>query len=188
MPLPGNAAPIALPTGGGALSGIGEKFKPDLHTGTGNFSIPIAVPGGRSGVQPDLQLLYGSGQGNGPFGLGWAMPVAGVSRKTSHGIPQYDDARDVFILSGAEDLVAIATTGAKTRYRPANRESLRAHRAASRRDQRLLGSHQLRRPGQRLRHQGETRRRSGGGRRPWRTRQGVRVAADGDRGPVRQSR
>ena len=33
---------IALPKGGGALSGIGEKFSPDLHTGTGNFSVPIA--------------------------------------------------------------------------------------------------------------------------------------------------
>ena len=25
---------IGLPQGGGALSGLGEKFSPDLHTGT----------------------------------------------------------------------------------------------------------------------------------------------------------
>ena len=31
---------ISLPKGGGALSGIGENFSPDLHTGTGNFTIP----------------------------------------------------------------------------------------------------------------------------------------------------
>lgn len=32
---------IILPKEGGALKGLGEKFSPDLHTGTGNFSIPI---------------------------------------------------------------------------------------------------------------------------------------------------
>jgi hypothetical protein len=42
-----------------------------------------------------------------------------VSRKTSKGIPRYDDARDTFILCGAEDLVPVpgAPAGA-TRYRP----------------------------------------------------------------------
>ena len=34
---------ISLPTGSGALSGIGETFAPDLHTGTGNFTVPIAL-------------------------------------------------------------------------------------------------------------------------------------------------
>src|SRR5206468_243689 len=32
---------ISLPKGGGALHGIGEKFSPDVHTGTGNFTVPI---------------------------------------------------------------------------------------------------------------------------------------------------
>lgn len=35
---------IATPKGGGAFQGIGEKFSPDLCTGTGNFTIPIALP------------------------------------------------------------------------------------------------------------------------------------------------
>ncbi len=43
---------ISLPKGGGALHGIGEKFSPDLHTGTGNFTVPIALPPGRNGFQP----------------------------------------------------------------------------------------------------------------------------------------
>jgi hypothetical protein len=45
---------IAAPKGGGALSGIGEKFSPDLHTGTGNYTVPIALPPGRNGFQPQL--------------------------------------------------------------------------------------------------------------------------------------
>ena len=110
---------ISLPKGGGALSGIGEKFSPDLFTGTGNFTVPIALPPGRNGFQPELNLVYSTGNGNGPFGLGWGLSVPGVSRKTSKGVPVYDDAEDTFILSGAEDLVPVpgGPDGA-TRYRP----------------------------------------------------------------------
>ena len=32
---------ISLPKGGGAIKGIGETFKADIFTGTGNFSVPI---------------------------------------------------------------------------------------------------------------------------------------------------
>ncbi len=110
---------ISLPKGGGALHGIGEKFSPDLHTGTGNFTVPIALPPGRSSFQPQLSLAYSTGNGNGPFGLGWNLSVPGVSRKTSKGIPIYDDAQDTFILSGAEDLVPVPDGQSEpTRYRP----------------------------------------------------------------------
>jgi hypothetical protein len=113
-----SAQVISLPTGGGALSGIGETFAPDLHTGTGNFTVPIAVPPGRGGFQPQLSLVYSTGNGNGPFGLGWSLSVPGVSRKTSKGVPRYDDAEDTFVLSGAEDLVSVETLETATRYRP----------------------------------------------------------------------
>ncbi|NOT57511.1 MAG: hypothetical protein HOP18_23140 [Deltaproteobacteria bacterium] len=110
---------ISLPKGGGALQGIGEKFSPDLHTGTGNFTVPIALPPGRNGFQPQLSLGYSTGSGNGAFGLGWGPSVPGVSRQTSQGVPRYNDAKDIFILSGSEDLVPVpgGSTGT-TRYRP----------------------------------------------------------------------
>lgn len=98
---------ISLPKGGGALHGVGEKFSPDLHTGTGNFTIPLTLPPGRNGFQPQLSLGYSTGNGNGPFGLGWNLSIPGVMRKTSKGIPRYDDGNDTFILSGAEDLVPV---------------------------------------------------------------------------------
>ena len=109
---------ISLPKGGGAQHGIGEKFSPDLHTGTGNFTVPIALPSGCNGFQPQLNLVYSTGNGNGPFGLGWSLSIPGVSRKTSKGIPVYDDSSDVFILSGAEDLVPVEVSATRTRYRP----------------------------------------------------------------------
>src|ERR1700730_12375675 len=97
----GSGQVISVPKGGGALHGIGEKFAPDLHTGTGNFTVPIALPPGRNGFQAQLSLSYSTGSGNSPYGLGWNLSVHGVSRKTSKGIPRYDDANDVFILSGS---------------------------------------------------------------------------------------
>jgi Salmonella virulence plasmid 65kDa B protein len=67
---------ISLPQGGGAVKGLGEKFSPDLFTGTGNFSIPLALPPGRNGFQPQMSLVFSTGNGNSPFGLGWSpIPV-----------------------------------------------------------------------------------------------------------------
>jgi RHS repeat-associated protein len=116
---------ISLPKGGGSLHGIGEKFSPDLHTGTGNFTVPIALPPGRNRFQPQVNLVYSTGNGNGPFGFGWGLSIPGVSRKTSKGVPFYDDSRDAFILSGAEDLVSVGKPGA-VQYRPRT-EGLFAH-------------------------------------------------------------
>src|SRR3989337_520469 len=104
------AAPsISLPKGGGAIRGIGEKFAANPVTGTGSMSIPIAASPGRSGFGPQLSLSYDSGAGNGPFGLGWNLPLPSITRKTDKGLPQYFDSleSDVFILSGAEDLVPV---------------------------------------------------------------------------------
>ena len=78
---------ISLPKGGGALQGIGGTFSPDVHTGTGNLTVPIALPPGCNGFQPQLNLVYSTGQGNGPFGQGWGLSVPGVSRHASDGLP-----------------------------------------------------------------------------------------------------
>src|SRR5437660_10125368 len=100
---------ISLPRGGGAIRGIGEKFASNPVTGTGSSTVPIAVSPGRSGFGPQLSLSYDSGAGNGPFGMGWGLSRPSITRKTDKGLPQYDDLSesDVFILSGAEDLVPV---------------------------------------------------------------------------------
>lgn len=114
----GSANLLSIPKGGGALHGIGETFSADLHTGTANFSIPIGLPPGRNGFAPKISLRYSSGNGNGPFGLGWELDVPGVTRKTAKGVPSYDDSSDIFLLSGAEDLVPVERKESSTRYRP----------------------------------------------------------------------
>lgn len=110
---------ISLPQGGGAIQGIGETFTPDLFTGTGNFSVPIALPSGRNGFQPSLNLQYSTGNSNDVFGLGWQLGVPDLTRKTSTGVPRYQDDSDVFVLSGTEDLVRISgDIPGIARYRP----------------------------------------------------------------------
>lgn len=104
-----SAPSISLPKGGGAIRGIGEKFGANAATGTGSLSVPLALSPGRSGFGPQLSLSYDSGAGNGPFGLGWSLALPSITRKTDKGLPRYNDAEDsdVFIISGAEDLVPV---------------------------------------------------------------------------------
>jgi RHS repeat-associated protein len=104
---------ISLPKGGGAIKGMGEKFAANPVTGTGSMSVPIATTPGRSGFAPQLSLAYDSGSGNGMFGMGWSLALPMVTRKTDKGLPRYWDSEesDVFILSGAEDLVPILKAG-----------------------------------------------------------------------------
>jgi RHS repeat-associated protein len=100
---------INLPKGGGSIRGIGEKFAANPVTGTGSLSVPIATSPGRSGFGPQLSLTYNSGSGNGSFGFGWNLSLPSITRKTDKGLPQYRDTdeSDVFLLSGAEDLVPL---------------------------------------------------------------------------------
>src|SRR6266702_548464 len=100
---------ISLPKGGGAIRGIGEKFAVNPDTGTGALTVPFASSPGRSGFGPQLSLSYDSGAGNGPFGFGWSLGIQSITRKTDKGLPRYQDGdeSDVFLISGAEDLVPI---------------------------------------------------------------------------------
>src|SRR5512146_2078842 len=117
---PKSAVPsINLPKGGGAIRGMGEKFAANPVTGTGSTSVPIATSPGRSGFGPQLSLNYDSGAGNGPFGFGWSLSLPAITRKTDTGLPRYKDAEDsdIFILSGAEDLVPVLVEG-KGQWQP----------------------------------------------------------------------
>jgi len=93
---------ISLPKAGGALQSIGEKYTLNPATGTGGLSIPIAMAAARAA--PQLSLNYDSGQGNGPYGLGWSIGLPEIRRKSDRRLPEYNN-EDVFILAGSEDLV-----------------------------------------------------------------------------------
>ena len=98
---------VSLPKGGGAIRGTDEKFNANSFTGSGSLSIPLTASPGRSGFGPSMALSYDSGAGNSAFGFGWALSVPSITRKTARGVPRYLWDHDVFILSGAEDLVPL---------------------------------------------------------------------------------
>ncbi len=125
-----SAPQIALPKGGGAIRGIGEKFSANPVTGTGSLNVPIFASPGRSGFGPQLALSYDSGAGNGPFGLGWHLSMPSITRKTDKGLPRYYDGAesDVFTLSGAEDLVPLLSQDEKPRPAFGNQYAVRAYR------------------------------------------------------------
>jgi hypothetical protein len=102
-------SPRASPSTSAIRSPYRTEFAANPVTGTGAMSVPIATSPGRSGFGPQLSVSCDSGAGNGPFGIGWNLSLAAITRKTDKGLPQYCDAEesDVFILSGAEDLVLV---------------------------------------------------------------------------------
>ena len=134
---PFTAPQISLPKGGGAIRGIDEKFKANPATGTGSLSVPLALTPGRSGFGPQLSLDYDSSAGNGIFGMGWSLSLPSIVRRTDKGIPQYLDRlpypdsekEDIFVLSGAEDLVPVLLTeNGETRYDEFERDGYRVKR------------------------------------------------------------
>ena len=98
-------ASFSRPKGGGALSPIDDSFQVNPNNGTCTYRVAILTssPAGRGGAGLQVDLSYNSGAGNGPFGMGWALSVPSITRRTDKGLPNYTD-MDTFSLSGAEDL------------------------------------------------------------------------------------
>jgi RHS repeat-associated protein len=98
---------ISLPSGAGSIAGLGESFDVQLNSGTLSFSVPIQVPPGVGGLQPNLSLAFNAGIANGPFGPGWALALPAFQRKTDDGQPGFNDL-DTFLDASGEDLILMA--------------------------------------------------------------------------------
>jgi RHS repeat-associated protein len=89
------AASVATPKGGGAISGLTQKLEPNPFDGTAGLRIDIPTQSPR-GVDPGLALHYGSSKGNGVFGVGFDLSLPSFTRRSaSYGIPRYDSS-DLF--------------------------------------------------------------------------------------------
>jgi RHS repeat-associated protein len=111
---------ISLPSAEGSIEGMGESFSPVLSSGAATFSVPIALPSGRAGVQPSLGLSYGSTNGNGAVGFGWGFSVPMIVRQSDRGLPRYVDAaswtpeEDRFFYNGGQELVPVDSAAMAT--------------------------------------------------------------------------
>ena len=121
---------ISVPSGPGSLEGLGESFQPSLNSGTAKYEVKLQVPPGPVGFEPVLRLVYESGNGNGPLGIGWDLGNDFVQRRTDQGTPTYGlipnfPRADTFITDAKEELVPTAggyyfckNEGAFVRYQP----------------------------------------------------------------------
>jgi RHS repeat-associated protein len=75
--IPVGTAPV-VPTATAGVGTLTGNLSVD-NRGSANYTIPLKIPPGRSGMEPNLALSYSSGAGGGIMGQGWSL---------SHGFPQ----------------------------------------------------------------------------------------------------
>ncbi|NNJ84114.1 MAG: hypothetical protein HKP13_04135, partial [Gammaproteobacteria bacterium] len=96
-----------------------------VEQGAAVYTIPIQVPSGVAGMQPDLAITYNSNAGNGLLGVGFSLSGFSVITRCGKTIAQdgvkggvYHDDRDRFCIDG-QRLIAISGSdgGDGTEYR-----------------------------------------------------------------------
>lgn len=87
------------------LQGVNIISPPQANNnGTANISLPIDIPAGRNGIQPNLGLSYSSEGGNGWLGIGWNLNIPAIDVETRWGVPRYSTALETesYLLSGEQ--------------------------------------------------------------------------------------
>lgn len=77
-------ASFALPALGQGEPGIVAD-----NSGSARWTIPVEVPPGPNGLAPKLAVVYSSSAGDGPFGVGWTLPLGEIACSVRHGVPTY---------------------------------------------------------------------------------------------------
>jgi Salmonella virulence plasmid 65kDa B protein/FG-GAP-like repeat len=84
--------------------------------GTASYSVPIAVPPGRAGMEPKLSIVYNSSGINGPVGVGWAVQgisqvtrCAAINQQDGRRVVRYE-ANDVLCLDGQRLIISTPAT------------------------------------------------------------------------------
>ncbi len=85
----------------------------DPYSGGAGFGVPIEVPPGRAGIQPNIQLQYSSSLPNGLLGVGWSLELGSIQRSTHKGVPSYTNSNEFVLIQsgGGQELVFDPTAG-----------------------------------------------------------------------------
>jgi hypothetical protein len=106
LPVPTNSVLPTEEIQGRAIGATPGAFSVTSE-GAASYSVPLWVPAGRAGVQPELALQYDSRAGDGMMGRGWSisgLPAISRCRKTialdGYAAPIQFDVSDPFCLDG----------------------------------------------------------------------------------------
>ncbi|HLP74157.1 MAG TPA: SpvB/TcaC N-terminal domain-containing protein, partial [Bacteroidales bacterium] len=82
------------------------------NEGDASLSFPLKIPAGRTGLQPQLLLMYSSDMGSGWLGYGWDITVPAISVDITWGVPRYlsDRESETYLLQGSQ-LTPVAHRG-----------------------------------------------------------------------------
>lgn len=86
-----SANAVQLPDGPGSVLGLGPDYDPDLASGTAQYAFDFSIPPIVGDLEPNIGLVYDSGEGNGPLGFGWAIDLPFVERRSSKPLARYID-------------------------------------------------------------------------------------------------
>lgn len=72
------------------------------NTGEASINYPLAIPAGRNGMTPNLNLTYSSDAGTGILGVGWNISVSQIAIDTKWGVPKFptDVEEEGYMLNG----------------------------------------------------------------------------------------
>lgn len=87
-----------------------------MYTGSFTHAIPLPVPPGTNGHQPQLTLAYNSSTGNSWCGQGWDLSFGVIQRSTKNGIPTYEtnadgSSKDTFVFSAGGSTHELTSIG-----------------------------------------------------------------------------
>ncbi|XAY07766.1 hypothetical protein DSM112329_04656 [Paraconexibacter sp. AEG42_29] len=105
---------------GNPTEGIDLVTVPEASpSGDAELTLPMSIPAGRGGVQPDLTLGYNSSGGPGWVGTGWDLDLGSIEVDTGFGVPRYDEdlETETYTLDGDQ----LAPNAIRTEFLPRDR-------------------------------------------------------------------
>lgn len=72
--------------------------------GSAEIAYPLAIPSGRNGLQPNIDLSYNSNNGPSFLGDGWSLSQPAITIDTRWGVPRYDNnyETEMYTLNGVQ--------------------------------------------------------------------------------------